>query len=61
MGRPKTNRNVRLELRLSEDESKLLEECVKLLSEPSGFKKTTRTDAIIKGITILHETLTSQE
>lgn len=50
-GRPKTvNRTVRLELRLSEQENALLNECTKLAS-------CTKTDILIKGINLVHKEL----
>lgn len=50
MGRPRTNRNVRIELRLTEGENKLLEEC----SQRTG---KTRTAVIVKGIAMVHKAL----
>lgn len=50
MGRPRTNRNVRIELRLTEGENKLLEEC----SQKTG---KTRTAVIVKGIAMVHKAL----
>lgn len=54
MGRPTTNpRTVRLEIRLSESESDLLNEC----SKKTG---NTRTDVIVKGISLVHKSLEEQ-
>ena len=50
MGRPKTNRNVRLELRLTEAENKMLEECSQLTGK-------RRTDVIVKGIALVYKEL----
>lgn len=50
MGRPKTNRNVRLELRLTESENELLTKC----SEKTG---QTRTAVIVKGISMVYKAL----
>lgn len=49
-GRPKSDnpKNVRLEIRLTQEQSNSLDECAKILG-------TNRTDAIIKGIELLRE------
>lgn len=50
MGRPKTNRNVRLELRLTEAENALLTKC-------SEITNRTRTEVIVKGISMVYKEL----
>lgn len=50
MGRPKTNRNVRLELRLTEAENALLTKC-------SEITNRTRTEVIAKGISMVYKEL----
>ena len=51
-GRPKTNRNVRLELRLSESENQILVECSSIM----GVRKT---DVIVYALSQLHKQLHS--
>lgn len=51
MGRPKTvNRNNRLELRLSDSENELLNECTSILGE-------TKTDVIVRGVELVYKEL----
>lgn len=51
MGRPTTNpRTVKLNLRISEAESQMIEECSKLTGRP-------RVDVIVKGVSMVYKEL----
>ena len=54
-GRPTKNpKSVRLEIRMTQEESNLLEECVKYLN-------TTKTDVINKGILLVKKEIESKK
>lgn len=55
MGRPTVNpKNIRVDIRLSESENALLEDCVKRTGK-------TKSDVIINGLTLLYQSLCKEE
>ncbi len=50
MGRPKKNRTCRMELKLTEKEAAMLEDCTEMTGK-------TRTEVIVEALALLHKAL----